>query len=59
MKKLILTFLTTIMVLGVLFFINKNIIFQEENKLSDFKVVGYYSGDLFNEPVEKLHYGAT
>lgn len=29
-------------------------IYGENSEQKDFKVVGYYSGDLFNEPVEKL-----
>lgn len=33
---------------------NLSTAFAEESKKPDFKVVGYYSGDLFNEPIEKL-----
>ncbi|MFV0516926.1 MAG: glycosyl hydrolase family 18 protein [Aminipila sp.] len=48
-KRLIVWFLITVVVLC-----NTAFAFAESNDHEEFKVVGYYSGDLFNEPVEKL-----
>lgn len=53
MMKFALISAMIIVIISLMLLININIIFQEGNK-EDFKVVGYYSGDLFNEPVEKL-----
>jgi GH18 family chitinase len=46
--------LVILLLLSMSFYYTKIQASPEELKINNFKVVGYYSGDLFNEPVEKL-----
>lgn len=46
--------LAVLLMLSISFYYSNVQASPEELKVDDFKVVGYYSGDLFNEPVEKL-----
>lgn len=56
MKKVNCLIIIVIFVLLISVFIAgfSHDVVKKKFRVSDFKVVGYYSGDLFNEPVEKL-----
>lgn len=54
MKKLILSALIAAVSAGMLLSCVNERPVEENKDMNDFKVVGYYSGDLFDEPVERL-----
>lgn len=53
LKIIVLMFIITLITLCILSSCNFTQA-SKETSINEFKVVGYYSGDLFNEPVEKL-----
>lgn len=53
MKKIISVALIILLLLSMFLYFSKKDM-EKNTAINDFKVVGYYSGDLFNEPIEKL-----
>jgi len=53
LKSICLILIITILMISILSSCNSAQAFRE-TRVEEFKVVGYYSGDLFNEPIEKL-----
>lgn len=53
-KAIKLMFIMLILSLSILLSYYNRQISSEKRNVNNFKVVGYYSGDLFNEPVERL-----